>query len=353
MHELTRRIKEKALELGYARVGIAPAARYPELLEELGQRDGYERWKGDTSPFPTMADPFSVMPEAKSIISLVWSYGAVDYPETLLRHVARTYLSRSYCPPRDTSHGIRLTEFEDYLEAQGLRIVRAMNNMQTADRLTPARAGVVTFGRNNFAYAGDCGSFITLVSILTDAELECDQPTVKRQCPDGCRLCADACPTKAIDEHGRLIAERCVLYNNILPTAALDAEVRPGLGQRIHGCDECQVACPRNREILSAPKQADELLDEIAEDFDLERILFLEQDYYERVLRPIMFNYINDLDLFRRNAAIAMGNSGELRYLPALEEAAQQGTPTVSEAALWAIGQIQERAAASPATRDA
>ena len=93
MHELTRRIKEKALELGYARVGIAPAARYPELLEELGQRDGYERWKGDTSPFPTMADPFSVMPEAKSIISLVWSYGAVDYPETLLRHVARTYLS--------------------------------------------------------------------------------------------------------------------------------------------------------------------------------------------------------------------------------------------------------------------
>ena len=66
-----------------------------------------------------------------------------------------------------------------------------------------------------------------------------------------------------------------------------------------------------------------------------------------------MFNYINDLDLFRRNAAIAMGNSGELRYLPALEEAAQQGTPTVSEAALWAIGQIQERAAASPATRDA
>ena len=169
MHELTRRIKEKALELGYARVGIAPAARYPELLEELGQRDGYERWKGDTSPFPTMADPFSVMPEAKSIISLVWSYGAVDYPETLLRHVARTYLSRSYCPPRDTSHGIRLTEFEDYLEAQGLRIVRAMNNMQTADRLTAARAGVVTFGRNNFAYAGDCGSFITLVSILTDA----------------------------------------------------------------------------------------------------------------------------------------------------------------------------------------
>ena len=185
MHELTRRIKEKALELGYARVGIAPAARYPELLEELGQRDGYERWKGDTSPFPTMADPFSVMPEAKSIISLVWSYGAVDYPETLLRHVARTYLSRSYCPPRDTSHGIRLTEFEDYLEAQGLRIVRAMNNMQTADRLTAARAGVVTFGRNNFAYAGDCGSFITLVSILTDAELECDhrQAPVPRRVP--------------------------------------------------------------------------------------------------------------------------------------------------------------------------
>ena len=82
----------------------------------------------------------------------------------------------------------------------------------------------------------------------------------------------------------------------------------------------------------------------------LERILFLDQDYYERFVRPIMFNYIKDLDLFRRNAAIAMGNSGEARYLPALEAAAQQGTPTVREAALWAIDQIQERAATSPAT---
>ncbi len=260
---------------------------------------------GEGSPFPIMADPFSVMPKAKSMISLVWSYGAVDYPEKLLHHVARTYLSRSYCPPRDTDHGARLTEFEDFLEAEGLRIVRAMSNMQTSDRLTAARAGVITFGRNNFAYAGEYGSFITLVTIITDTDLEYDQPTVKRQCPDGCRLCADACPTKAIDERGRLIAERCVLYNNIIPTSALDAGLRPGLGQRIHGCDECQVVCPRNRKILNAPKQADTLLEEIADAFDLERILFLDQDYYESVLRPVMFNYIRDLDLFRRNGLSA------------------------------------------------
>lgn len=345
MHELTRRIKEKAFELGYVRVGIAPAAEYPELLGEFSQRDGYDRWKGDKSPFPTMADPFSVMPEAKSIISLVWSYGAVDYPEKLLRHVARTYLSRSYCPPRDTDHGVRLTAFEDFLEEEGLRIIRSTSNMQTADRLTAARAGVATFGRNNFAYAGEYGSFITLISIITDAELEYDQPTVKRQCPEGCRLCADACPTNAIDDQGRLIAERCVLYNNIIPTSALDAGLRSGLGQRIHGCDECQVACPRNSKILNAPKQADAFLEEISDAFDLEKILFLDQDYYERVLRPVMFNYIKNLDLFRRNAAIAMGNSGEMRYLPALEAAVQQDVPMVSEAALWAIGQIKEHVA--------
>ena len=92
--------------------------------------------------------------------------------------------------------------------------------------------------------------------------------------------------------------------------------------------------------MLENASRKDWFLEELKKDFDLERILLLDDDYYEDVVRPIMYNYIGDMDLFRRNAAIALGNTGDPSHVPALEKAMEDKNPLVFEAAQWAIEKL-------------
>ncbi|MBQ3106855.1 MAG: epoxyqueuosine reductase, partial [Eggerthellaceae bacterium] len=341
---LTARIKERALELGFVRVGITTPDPFPEYANSLAERHGYERWtaKGSESELVAAADPHAKIPEAKSVISLVYSFGHLDFPEKLTALAGRTYLARCYNPKPDTVNGQRLVLFKDFLRTLGITPLDNPNtNMQLPDRSFGARAGVTTFGRNNFAYAGKYGSFIILSTIPVDTELEMEVHETQRPCPPDCRRCIEACPTCAMDEAGNLDPSRCVLYNNLFPNELRDNQVADRIGTRIHGCDECQLACPRNHQALSQPRVKDPLLERLAEDLRLEDVLFCDEDYYQRNLRPIMYNYIADIDVFRRNAATAMGNSGNADYLPFLERAAKEGSKSVRAEALRAIEKLQ------------
>ena len=144
-----------------------------------------------------------------------------------------------------------------------------------------------------------------------------------------------------MDDGGALDPTRCVLYSNFSPAERKDQAVTALVGQRIHGCDACQVACPRNAHVLAAGKAPDPYLDWLSERFSLEDMLFCDDDYYESCLRPVMFNYIRDIDIFRQNAAIAMGNSGDASYLPALRRAADEGSDAVRRFARLAIEQLE------------
>jgi len=148
-----------------------------------------------------------------------------------------------------------------------------------------------------------------------------------------------ACPTQAIKQEGRLLPMNCVLMNNIL--GAPNSELHERLGTKIHGCDECQLACPRNKKVLAKASKKDPFLEELKKDFDLEKILLLDEEYYEGVVRPIMYNYIRDMDVFRRNAAIALGNTGNPSHIPVLEKAMESKNPVVVGAAQWAIKKLK------------
>ncbi|MDT8902839.1 epoxyqueuosine reductase [Anaeroselena agilis] len=178
-----------------------------------------------------------------------------------------------------------------------------------------------------------------MYTFLVDTELEYDEPTVTRKCPPDCRQCMDACPTQAIAQAGRLLPMKCVLMNNMRSTVIPD-ELRAGIDTRIHGCDACQLACPRNRKVLAKAARKEPYLEELKKDFDLERILLLDEDYYRAVVYPIMYNYIRDLDVFRRNAAIALGNTGDPSHIPALKKALDNENPLVRDAAQWAIDKL-------------
>lgn len=342
--DLTKRVKMKALELGFVKVGVTSADDFAEFAADLEQREDYRaRWCGPKGTNSLLAGcyPRDLMPEGKTIICLVHAYNDIDFPAKLNRHVGRVYLNRSYVPTQEQLAGRRLQAYKDFLCDLGISIYGGPEEIPA--RAACLRAGVTSWGRNNFARTEENGSFITLYTLLVDADLEIDEPpdteAPENKCPDDCRICVDACPTQAMQDTGRLEWTKCVLFNNLRGCANVD--LRESVGQRIHGCDVCQLVCPRNAKALAAPKRKDLFLEELVEDFDLEKILALDEGYYELAVKPIMYNYIRDLEMFRRNAAVAMGNSGDSAYLPALQRALGNAEDEASrEVFSWAIAKL-------------
>lgn len=335
---LTLQIRDKALELGFVRVGITTADDFSDYASEVrGRTPSYDFLIDNPNGTLIGAYPRRVMPEAKSIVCIVYDYSHILYPKKLTECVGRAYLSRAYLPLPDTISGARLQVLKDFLTAHGCKI--GGTEVDLPARAACARAGVITYGKNNFAYAQGCGSFIILNTILVDTELEYDQPTMKRPCPPDCTRCIDACPTGALYAPGKLNPQRCLLLRHIRPDYPSD-EVCTAMGSRIHGCDICQEVCPRNLKPLAEAAARDPFLEMLKNEFDLEKILLMDGAYYQRVIHPIMYNYIWDIDLFRRNAAIALGNSGDPAHIPALKKALGEGSPMVREAVVWALRRI-------------
>jgi len=337
--ELTKQIKMKALELGFSKVGITTANDFIEYEQVVNSRPDYTPWMNTpgTGYLLNGCHPSTYYPEGKSIICTVYGFSDILFPEELTQYVGRAYLSRSYAPLQESSCGVRVNAFKDFIKSLGISIYEG--DVWVPERAACARAGIITYGNNNFAFTEEDGSFIILYTFVVDTELEYDEPTIINQCPPNCQECIKACPTHAIAQARRLLPMNCVLMNNIQGWV-IPNELREGIGTKIHGCDVCQLACPRNKKVLAKASRKDLYLEELKKDFDLERILLLDEKYYQDVVYPIMYNYIRDTALFQRNAAIAIGNTGDPSHIPALKKALENENPLVQDAAQWAINQL-------------
>ncbi len=341
---LTNLVKMRALELGFSKVGITTADDFTEFAADLESREDYRaRWCGPKGTNSLLAGcfPKELLPEAKSIICASFGFSNIDFPEELSRHIGRVYLARSYVPTLEQLAGVRVRAFKDYLNTLGISVYEGPEELPA--RAIALRAGVTSWGKNNFARTKEDGTFVVLYTFLTDADLEPDAPTdmtlPENKCPESCRLCIDACPTHAMQDDGRLEWMKCVLFNNLRGCANTD--LRESIGERIHGCDVCQMVCPRNRKALNQPKRKDPFLEELAKSFSLEKMLLLDQASYDEMVRPVMYNYIRDLEIFKRNAAVALGNSNDAAHLPALQNAMQlTENDATREAIQWAIDRL-------------
>jgi epoxyqueuosine reductase len=345
---LTEKVKEHALELGYSRVGITSAdefTQYAEILKERG--DSYDWWTHGARKPLEAAQPTLAFPDAKSIIVMIYDYAQRRFPPELCALMGRVYQARCYFAPPDNINGTRITLMQDYLESLG---IKSVNDFWLPQRWAAARAGVATFGRNACAYADGIGSFILITTLVVDASLDCDAPTLESKCPKDCRRCIDACPTGALSEPFTIDPRKCIPFNNWMTvsgrsfgiTETVPRELRASFGQRIHGCDACQEACPRNRKKLKDNEGSppDAFLQQVAGDLKLERILHLTDDYYETRLKPLMYNYIRDTRIFQRNAAIALGNTRDPAYVPDLAQDLSNDYPPIRAHVAWALGQI-------------
>jgi epoxyqueuosine reductase len=344
---LSQEIRDYALDIGFDRVGITTADDFPEHDRELQDRgEAYAFFTKGALQLQKSARPRQAMPEARAIVSLAWDYAKQAFPEALLGRVGRLYQARCYHAGPQRLHGARTRLMADFLREKGCTVASGM--ILLPDRPAAVRSGTAFIGRNTFAYAGGIGSFIVLTSFLVDRELDWDAPHGDVPCPEGCTRCMDACPTRALQAPYRLDPRRCLAFNawctqegrEPFVTGSIPREVRAAMGTRVHGCDLCQEACPRNAAKVKGAFPPDPFLESLAGRFSLAGMLEMSDRFNAEVVQPIMYNYIKDKKYFQRNAAVALGNTGDPAHVPALGRALEDPEPVVRGHAAWALGRI-------------
>jgi epoxyqueuosine reductase len=335
-------IRQRALELGFddCRFTTAAAPASAEQFQNwLAQKNhGAMAWLERTAG--KRIDPRKVLAGAKCIIALATSYED----------------SNSKFKIQNSKFGIiaRYARFDDYHDVLGERLETLVDFIDTvADRKVHSlwyvdtgpllerdfaqRAGIGFIGKHTNLISRRLGNWVLLSEIITTLELEPDAPE-KNHCGN-CSRCITACPTNAITAPFQLDARLCISYLTIELKGSIPVELRPAIGNRIYGCDDCLAACPWNRFAhegnLMKPHARKELKSP-----DLIELLQLDEAGFKSRFAgsPILRTKRRGL---LRNVCVALGNTGDASALPALEIAAHDAVPLIAEHARWAMEEIK------------
>ncbi|PKN60156.1 MAG: PBS lyase [Deltaproteobacteria bacterium HGW-Deltaproteobacteria-11] len=346
---LTEEIKSYALDLGYSRVGITTAEPFPMYAQALEERSQDYDWAVESGlRLERTVNPQDRLPGARSIVVAVYDYVRERFPENLVGKIGRLYQTRSYIEPPTRLGGARVQLMRQFLEKNGMKVGRwFLISSGVPDRLAAVRAGVGEFGRNTFVCSPGIGTFVIIHTFIVDAELEYDAPAKRTHCPPACRLCIEACPTGAIVADFRLNPRRCITFNHVVnvhgfrnTSPYIDPELRPKMASWIHGCDVCQEACPRNQAKLKAELPVSAFLEETAKHFSLTSLLRMDREIEQKAVAPLLHTYMQERKYFQRNAAVALGNSGDPEVAPHLARAMEDPEELVRAHAAWALGQL-------------
>ena len=337
--DLKSAIRERALAQGFDAVGFAPAALVPTARENLTKflAAGYH---GDMGWLAARAaergDPRTLWPQAKSVVVLAMNYGPGEDPLALLAHPERGAVS-VYARGRDY-HDIvksRLKALARFIAEQwGPEVKVFVDTAPVMEKPLAEAAGIGWQGKHTNLVSRGFGSWLFLGEIYLSLELEPDQPETDH-CGE-CRRCLDICPTRAFPAPYRLDARRCISYLTIEHKGHIDAELRPLIGNRIYGCDDCLAICPWNKFARTTGEpgflprsevSARRLADLVALDDAGFRALFSGSSI-KRIGR----------DRFVRNVLIAIGNSGDPALAAAARERLDDTSALVRGAAVWALG---------------
>jgi epoxyqueuosine reductase len=337
----------EAKRLKFADIGFTDAQPFASQKEYLlAHQEEYGWAEAIGLGLIAGTDPKNILPQAKSIIVLLESYFEESYSPQLERHFGRCYLDDD----RVTKDGLalKIKAFRKFLQANGIDSKVPFN---LPHRLSAARAGLGTFGKNCLFYArrvARTSSFVFPIAIVIDAEYPPDEPDVTIGCPDWCRsACVAACPTHALKGSRKIDPRRCISFLTYYCDGLTPRELREPMGMNIYGCDRCQNVCPRNTPWMTGEKPQNPRVLAKAANFDLSSLLHMDKSYFEQKIWPHMF-YMSADDLWRwkMNAARAMGNSLNPDYVADLIRAFKENSDDrVRSMIAWALGRIGNKEA--------
>ena len=348
--EITNLVTQAARDGGFDLVGIAPVEDSPELayfprwiadghageMKYLEARDEQGRLK--------RASLAHAAPWARSLVVCAINYNtAQSYSTDLANHSPKNQ-ERGWISRYAWGH----QDYHDAVIERLLRVEAAVRNAAgrtdlmtrcyvdtgpIVERVVAKYAGIGWIGKNTCIINQKMGSWMFLGVILTSLELSPGLPAPDR-CGT-CTRCIDACPTDALIAPYQLDSNRCISYLTIEKRGAIPEEIRSGMGRHIFGCDICQDVCPWNRkapatdaaEFQPRPELVNPALDWLAEITAEEFRSTFKNSPVRRAKRAGL----------RRNAVIAMGNSGDPKFLATLKRLAEDNDEVVAESAAWAV----------------
>jgi epoxyqueuosine reductase len=340
--ELARALKDRAAEEGFAACGIAAPEAFGEGLGAFvaAERHGGMAWL--ERRMAERGDPRVLWPAVRSIVMLAEVYTPDEDPLAGLAHPSRAVVS-AYARGKDYHDLVkkRLKRLGRWFaEASGAGIKVFVDTAPVMEKPLAQAAGIGWQGKHTNLLSRDLGNWFFLGAIFTDAELAPDPP--EREHCGSCRACLDVCPTEAFDGPWRLDARRCISYLTIEHAGPVDEALRPKLGNRIYGCDDCLAVCPWNKFAAAASEigyaaRAELRMPRLA---DLAR---LDDAGFRAVFSGSPIKRIGR-DRLVRNVLYAIGNSGDPDLLAVAESLLADPDPVVREAAAWAIARLRQAA---------
>jgi epoxyqueuosine reductase len=334
-----RALTQAAREHGFDAIGVARPDAAPEAAGRLAQyladgAHGDMSWLKDER----RGDPRALWPQVRSVIMLGVNYGPETDPLAVLRW--RECGAISVYAQGDDYHEVikpRLKSLARWLvSVAGGDVKVFVDTAAVMEKPLAAGAGLGWQGKHTNLVSREFGSWLFLGAIFTTLDLPEDAPE-----PDACgscRACLDVCPTAAFPAPYRLDARRCISYLTIEHKGPIARELRPLMGNRIYGCDDCLAVCPWNkfaqagreaklaaRETLHAPKLA-----ELARLDDANFRAMFRKSPVKRTGR----------DRFVRNVLIAIGNCADPALAGEAERLLTDASALVRGAAVWALARL-------------
>jgi len=340
-------VKHEAVRAGFDLAGVAGIHDCPEL-------DYFPEWiasgyAGEMNYLESRneggqlkrASLRSAAPWARSVIVCAVNYNTEQPYSTQGEHPEGGWISR-YAWSREDYHDVimrRPRVVESKLSQITTEPVHTRCYVDTGplvERVYAKYAGVGWIGKNTCVINQKLGSWLFLGVILTSLELQPDIPAPDR-CGT-CTRCIEACPTNAFVAPYQLDASKCISYLTIEKRGANPEELREGIGRHVFGCDICQDVCPWNRKAPFTSNAEFQPRPELVNPA-LEWLAQLDDEEFARTFRrsPVKRTKLSGL---RRNAAIAMGNSGKPKFIPTLRRLSEDCDQTVAEAAKWALSRL-------------
>ncbi len=353
---LKENIVQWATELGFQQVGVSDID-LAEAESRLGEwlTSGYH---GDMHYMQKhgvkRSRPEQLVPGTMRVISARMDYLPKQRQDaaSLLDHESKAYISR-YALGRDYHKVLRrrlqklATRIQSHIGDYGYRVF--VDSAPVLEKPIAEKAGIGWIGKHTNIINQNAGSWFFLGELYTDLPLPVDDKA-SANCGT-CRACIDVCPTDAIIAPYKLDARRCISYLTIELRESIPAEFRKAIGNRIYGCDDCQLCCPWNKfarptgEGDFAPRHGLESA-ELSDLFSWNEAMWLERTAGSAIRRI-------GHECWLRNIAVALGNARTTNaVVNALKSRLETESELVAEHVKWALAQHQDRQASSKENTD-